>query len=76
LFSSWFGTELSYWHSARRTAGPPGVSVDGSIDRFVTRLVFDSGGGMLVSVGADWDPAPRRSVPYAGGGATITIDMD
>jgi hypothetical protein len=76
LFSSWLGTELAYWHTDRGTAGPPDVSVDGSIDRFVTRLVFNSGGGMLVSVGADWDPAPRRSAYYAGGGATVSIDMD
>jgi hypothetical protein len=76
LLSSWLGTELAYWHTDRSTSGPPDVSVDGSLDRFVTRLVFDSGGGMLVSVGVDWDPAPRRSVPYAGGGATIRIDMD
>jgi hypothetical protein len=74
-FSSWLGTELAYWYTDRRTAGPPDVSVDDSIDRFVTRLVFDAG-RMLVSVGADWDPAPRRSAPYAGGGATVRIDMD
>ncbi len=76
LLSSWFGTELAYVHAQRATIGPPDVSVDGNGDRFVTRLMFNSGGGMLVSVGVDWDPSPRRSAIYAGGGGTITIDFD
>jgi len=76
LFSSWFGTELSYWHSDRLAIGPPVVSVNDTGDRFVTRFLFNTGHGMLVSVGAGWDPSPRRSAIYAGGGGTITIDFD
>jgi hypothetical protein len=76
LFSSWLGTELAYLHTQRSAVGPPNVSVEGNLNRFVTRLMFDSGGGMRVSVGADWDPAPRRSAIYAGGGGTISIDFD
>jgi hypothetical protein len=76
LLSSWFGTELSYWHEARDSSGPPYAAVDGRTDRLVTRLLFRSGKRLLISLGVGWDPAPRRSAVYGGGGATVNINFD